>query len=94
MTREEKRILEAAQCYVDTPGEGNLARLVTAVMDLPLTQWPAGTCAPVAVTAANNKRKIPLAPLIVHRGPKPEEGDAAYPDKIVDLDTGEKKELP
>jgi hypothetical protein len=86
MTREIQAIADAAKLFTLNQSQASLARLVTAVMDLPLNQWPEGACERKA-----KKAKGPLAPLVVHRGPKPEPGDAAHPDKIVDLETGEKK---
>lgn len=44
MTREEKKIHAAATSYHHDQNEANLANLITAVMDLPLSQWPEGAC--------------------------------------------------
>lgn len=88
MTREEKKILDAALLYTTHPNAFHLGKLVTAVMDLPMTQWPENACEP-----KKPKKAEPLPPLMVHRGAKPEPGDAAMPDKLVDLETGERKPL-
>lgn len=79
MTSEEKKVYEAAVAYSTSQSEVTLGRLITAVMDMPMKQWPDNACAP-------------LPPLIVHRGPKPQPGDAAAPDTRIDLETGERKQ--
>ena len=91
MTNEEQKIYDAAKRYVQVCTEPNLARLVTAVMDLPLNQWPVGACPP-------NRRpehllKSQYTAEIVRTAVKLEPGDAAYLDRIIDLETG-KKETP
>lgn len=106
MTREEKKVYEAAVAYSTSQSEATLGRLITAVMDMPMKQWPDNAC-PItsdkhefgagAATARNLKaaRKAVadlLPPLVVHRGPKPEPGDAAAPDTRIDLETGERKQ--
>lgn len=85
MTREEKRIYDAAVLYSTANTPDNLSRLITAVMDLPMQQWPEKACE----HKARSSNKLP--PLIVHRGPKPQPGDAAMPDTLIDLETGERK---
>ena len=66
-----------------------MAALITAVMDLPMAQWPAEACEhkPKRARAAimGNVLSNPPIPSI-----KPEPGDAAYPDRIIDLETGRK----
>lgn len=51
MTTEETALYVAARQYSSTPCEETLALLVTAVMDLPLAQWPEGTCSPATFAA-------------------------------------------
>jgi hypothetical protein len=90
MTHEEKKIYDADLYVYQGYREVDLAKLITAVMDLPMKQWPAGTCEP---KKAKPKPMSSVAPLVLFKGARPEPGDAAAPDKIVDLETGEKKEL-
>lgn len=88
MTSEETRIHIAATDYSASPNEANFARLITAVMDLPLQQWPEGACSP---EPKPHKAKAFISPFIVQDGLRLTEGDAAYPDKIRDLETGKKE---
>lgn len=44
MTVQEKAIFEAARDYAAYPSEALLGRLVNAVMDMPMSQWPENVC--------------------------------------------------
>jgi hypothetical protein len=90
MTVEENKIYEAARAYVASPIDANLGKLITAVMDMPTQQWPPNTCAPPEHKP--KRAKGPLWQPVVHRGPKDEGREAADPDKIIDLETGEKRD--
>ncbi len=79
MTREEQKVYDAAKRYVQVCNPVNFGLLVTAVMDVPMSQWPKGTCAhkPEHVLKSSLSDKVTeslksLPPLMVHRGPKDE----------------------
>ena len=47
MTTEQQAVLIAAKVYVIHGDERTLGNLITAVENLPLSQWPANACPPV-----------------------------------------------
>lgn len=95
MTREEDRIYEAAVLYTTMSNDHNLARLMDAIDDLPMQQWPDEYCQHKKKRDAKKEKEAlkGVLPFIVHRGPKPEPGDAAMPDKLIDMETGERKAM-
>lgn len=51
MTTEQTALYAAARQYSQVPCDETLALLITAVMDLPLAQWPEGACPPTVIAA-------------------------------------------
>ena len=45
MTTEQSAVYRAAIAYANLANEEHLGELITAVMDLPMEQWPENACA-------------------------------------------------